>query len=66
MLYKKGDRVRVMKVPQDGNWPMKVGDTGSVAEDQDDGLPYVRADLDLKRKGVLLLACELERQEAGR
>lgn len=58
----------MVSVPQDGEWPMKIGDTGSVAEDQDDGLPYVRVDLDLKRKGALLIAGEielLERQEAG-
>lgn len=64
MSYKRGDRIRVVKAPQDGIWPMKNGDTGTVAEDQDEGLPYVRVDLDLKRKGVLLLRHEIELLEA--
>jgi len=58
--YKKGDRIRVVTVPQDGDWPMKVGQTGTVVEDQDEFLPYVRVDIDLARKGTLFLSCELE------
>ena len=60
MSYRKGDRVRVVQVPKEGNWPMEVGNTGTVVQHQHSCLPYIWVDLDLKRRGVIVLECELE------